>query len=168
MELGSPFTFIDEQSGLPGTGYTAFLDNDNLYLGTNTGLYVKSKNSLNNFSIVPNTLGQVYHIGRYGDDLLLGHHSGAYRIENNGARQISTEPGAWVFQNLKGSADKLIGGIYAGCYCTNSQRGQWKMRKTIPGFGESSRVMEEDQQGNLWVTHGYKRSVSFNAQRCQG
>lgn len=156
MELGSPFTFIDEQSGLPGTGYTAYLDNDNLYLGTNTGLYVKSKNSLNNFSTVANTLGQVYHIGRYGDELLLGHHNGAYRIESNGARQISSEPGAWVFRNLRSLPNKLVGGIYAGLVLYEQSGGHWQMRKTIPGFGESSRVMEEDQQGNLWVTHGYK------------
>jgi hypothetical protein len=156
MELGSPFTFIDEQSGLPGTGYAAFLDNDKLYLGTNTGLYVKSKNSLTDFKLVSNTLGQVYHVGRYGDDLMLGHHSGAYRIEDDVARQISTEPGAWVFRNLKGAPSKLIGGIYAGLLLYETSGGKWNLKKSIPGFGESSRVMEEDHNGDLWVTHGYK------------
>jgi hypothetical protein len=165
MELGSPFTFIDEQSGLPGTGYTAFLDNEKLFLGTNTGLYVKSKNSLNDFSLVPNTLGQVYHIGRYGDDLLLGHHSGAYRIEGDVAKQLSNEPGAWVFRSIKGAPSKLIGGIYAGLQLYEADGNKWKISKAIPGFNESSRVMEEDHDGNLWVTHGYKGAyrLKFNA-----
>lgn len=167
VELGSPFTFIDEQSGLPGTGYTAYLDDDRLYLGTNTGLYVKSKNTMNDFSLVSNTPGQVYHIGRYGDNLMLGHHNGAYRIDKDGAHQISTEPGAWVFRNLKNAPTKLIGGNYSGLLLYEHAGNQWQLKRSIPGFGESSRVMEEDQHGNLWVTHGYKGAyrITFNDAR---
>jgi ligand-binding sensor domain-containing protein len=47
VELGSPFTFISEQSGLPGTGYAAFLDNSTFYLGTNTGLYARRRDETN-------------------------------------------------------------------------------------------------------------------------
>src|SRR5690606_3049938 len=78
IELGSPFTFINEQVGLPGTGYAAYLDGTKLYLGTNTGLYVKDiSDKRSTFSLVENTRGQVYHVGRYGNDLLMGHHSGS-------------------------------------------------------------------------------------------
>jgi hypothetical protein len=167
VELGSPFTFINEQSGLPGTGYTAFLDNDKLYLGTNTGLYVKSKNGLKDFSLIENTRGQVYHIGRYGDDLLAGHHNGAFRVEGNAAHQISGEPGSWVFLETRGEPGKLIEGTYTGLQLYQQEHGRWKLRKKLKGFSESSRVMAEDQYGNLWVTHGYKGAyrIVLNAAR---
>ncbi|RAW01799.1 ligand-binding sensor domain-containing protein [Pseudochryseolinea flava] len=156
VELGSPFTFINEQSGLPGTGYAAFLDRDQLYLGTNTGLYVKSIVGDTDFSLVENTGGQVYHIGRYGDALMLGHHQGSFYIDNKKATKISNEPGAWVFHDVKGNSDKLIGGLYAGLQRYTWSNGRWSLPKSIGGFAESSRVMEQDQAGNLWVTHGYK------------
>jgi hypothetical protein len=156
VEIGSPFTFINEQSGLPGTGYTAFLDGQNLYLGTNTGLYLKSNDKLKPLRLVKNTGGQVYHVGKYGDDLMLGHHNGAYRIEHDAAIQISDEPGAWVFKDVKGDPSKMIGGIYAGLMLYNNKDSHWKLQKKLDGFAESSRVMEQDQDGDLWVTHGYK------------
>ena len=49
VELGSPFSHINEQSGLPGTGYAAYLQDNKLYLGTNNGLYVKM--SVNTWSL---------------------------------------------------------------------------------------------------------------------
>ncbi|MFZ6013339.1 MAG: ligand-binding sensor domain-containing protein [Bacteroidota bacterium] len=153
VESGSPFTFINEQIGLPGTGYSAYLDDDNLYLGTNTGLYLKENNS--NFKLVEKTPGQVYHVGKYDGDLLVGHHHGALRVENDQAVPLSPEPGAWIFLQLKNYPDKLIGGAYGGLYIY--ERGShWNFRRKLEGFGESSRVMALDQNGDLWVTHGYK------------
>jgi ligand-binding sensor domain-containing protein len=164
VELGSPFTFIGEQSGLPGTGYAAFLDNDNLYLGTNTGLYSRKRNDNSDFKLVDNTRGQVYHIGRYNQDLLLGHHKGAWRISNTGIN-ISPDPGGWVYLIPKSQPGKLIEGTYGGLNLFSLENGHWKFEKKLKGFNESSRVMGEDQAGNLWVTHGYKGAfkIKFNA-----
>lgn len=156
VELGSPFTIINEQSGLPGTGYTAFLDNDNLYLGTNTGLYIRARDDRKDFKLIENTRGQLYHIGRYNDDLLAGHHNGALRINDQAATRLSTEQGSWVFQVLKGEPAKLVEGTYTGLQLYEARQGKWKLKKKLNGFSESSRVMAEDAQGNLWVTHGYK------------
>lgn len=156
IELGSPFTFIDEQSGLPGTGYTAFLDDDKLYLGTNTGLYVQSRQGPKGFHLLPNTAGQVYHIARYGDDLLVGHHNGALRIEQNKASLLSGRQGSWIFTPLSGVPGQLIEGTYTGLQRYQKNKGTWQFKNYLGGFAESSRVMAEDAQGYLWVTHGYK------------
>ena len=115
IELGSPFSVINEQVGLPGTGYAAYLDDKNLYVGTNTGLYYKNATNANEtFRLIEGTRGQVYHIGKYGKDLLMGHHNGAFRIEDEKATLLSSEPGSWIFLNLPDVTDKLIGGVYGG------------------------------------------------------
>jgi DNA-binding CsgD family transcriptional regulator len=157
VELGSPFTFIDEQSGLPGTGYAAYLDNDKLYLGTNTGLYVQSGKTLKGFNLLPNTAGQVYHVARYSDDLLVGHHNGAMRLHHDNAYPMSGRQGSWVFTETHGSPGRLIEGTYSGLQLYEKGSGNsWKFKKYLDGFAESSRVMAEDATGDLWVTHGYK------------
>lgn len=155
VELGSSFTFLNEQVGLPGTGYTAYLDGSHFYLGTNIGLYEKTGSTLPAFRMIENTRGQIYHLAQYGPDLLLGHHNGAERIGNTGVR-ISTETGSWVFRQLKNRPDRLIEGTYTGLQCYSLVDGHWKLLHKVPGFQESSRVMELDDAGNLWVTHGYK------------
>jgi ligand-binding sensor domain-containing protein/DNA-binding CsgD family transcriptional regulator len=168
IELGSPFTFINERSGLPGTGYSGYLDNGQLYLGTNTGLYIREKNGLSDFRLIENTSGQVYHIGRYNGDLLVGHHNGAMRVEGSKAVQISSEQGSWIFLPLMDDATKLIGGTYTGLQLFKKENGHWKdVKKIGGGFEESSRVMAQDQSNSIWVTHGYKGAyrVSLNASR---
>src|SRR5690606_38392851 len=79
VETGSPFTFINEQIGLPGSGYSAILDNNVLYLGTNTGVY--RQDAAGTYELVDGTRGQAYSLGRYNRDLLVGHHNGALRID---------------------------------------------------------------------------------------
>lgn len=154
VELGSPFSFINEQSGLPGTGYAAYLDGKRFYLGTNTGLYIQDEVD-KHFRLVPNTRGQVYHIGRYFNDLLVGHHHGAM-LAGEDAKSISGEPGSWIFIRLKDHPDKLVEGTYSGLQLYTLDNGHWRFVRKLKGFGESSRVMEEDASGYIWVTHGYR------------
>ena len=165
IELGSPFTFINEQVGLPGTGYAAYLDDDKLYLGTNTGLYVKDVSSKTSaFKLVENTRGQVYHVGRYGNDLLMGHHNGSFRIENDQSIPISNEPGAWIFLQLRQKVNLLVEGSYNGLQLLKKDNEHWSGSYKLDGFKESSRVMEQDRDGTLWITHGYKGvyKIMFN------
>ncbi len=156
VESGSPFTFINRQIGLPGSGYSAYLRNSQLYLGTNTGVYIHEKGDKFNFSLIENTRGQVYHIGEYSGNLLIGHHNGALRIEGKAGIRLSNEFGSWVFLPLKDHRTKLVEGVYSGLQVYDLVNGQWRFRKKLKGFDESSRVMAEDPSGDIWVTHGYK------------
>ncbi|HEY9044891.1 MAG TPA: triple tyrosine motif-containing protein, partial [Ohtaekwangia sp.] len=156
VESGSPFTFINRQIGLPGSGYSAYLKNSQLYLGTNTGVYMREKGDKFNFKMIDNTRGQVYHIGEYSGNLLLGHHNGATRIEGNTGINLSREPGSWIFLPLKDHPTKLIEGVYSGLQVYDLVNGQWRFRKKLKGFDESSRIMAEDPSGDIWITHGYK------------
>lgn len=157
VELGSPFSHVNEQSGLPGTGYAALLTGNHLYLGTNNGLYLKNiGRPLQRPELVDGTRGQVYHIGVYDEDLLIGHHTGAYRIEGLTSTRISDEPGAWIFTKIPSRQHLMIGGVYNGLQLFRKDGNHWKHEKKIEGFAESSRVMEFERTGTLWITHGYK------------
>jgi ligand-binding sensor domain-containing protein/DNA-binding CsgD family transcriptional regulator len=156
VEVGSPFSFINEQSGLPGTGYSAYLDDDKLYAGTNTGVYVKDMKSKGDYKLVKNTRGQVYHIGKYDGELLAGLHTGAMQIKGDVASPISNELGAWIFVPLREHPNKLVGGSYNGLFIYEKRGNQWLFKNKVAGFSESSRIMADDGSGNLWMTHGYK------------
>ncbi len=155
VELGSPFSFISEQSGLPGTGYAAYLDGDMLYLGTNTGLYRKPVNEQGDFMPVQDGEGQIYHIGKYRDNLLVGQHKGAHSLDEKMTR-ISREPGSWIFMVMRNHPGKLLEGTYAGLQLYHLHDGRWVFHKKLNGFNESARIIAEDDNGEIWVTHGYK------------
>lgn len=156
VELGSPFTFLNEEYGLPGSGYAAAMAGEQLILATNTGVYQYSNPKL--FHLLPQTSGQAYHVGKYGDETMIGHHLGAMalRRDGNAVKRLSSEPGSWVFLNPKRNPNVLIEGTYAGLQRYENKNGAWQWTKKIPGFNESSRIMAEDEFGNFWITHGYK------------
>lgn len=167
VELNSPFSFIREQNGLPGIGYAAYMDQDRLYLGTNTGLYVRFQKYPDSFSLIENSNGQIYGIGLYGSELLVAHQSGAMRVNANQTTPISKEQGSWVFLPMKNHSDKLLEGTFTGLQLYLKKNNHWQWQKKLSGFSESSRVMAEDQDGKIWVTHGYKGAyrISLNENR---
>ena len=157
IELGSPLTFINEQNGLPGTGYTAYLDGEILYLGTNTGLYTRNINSTNSeFKLLTNTGGQVYNVGDYDDVLMVNQHTGALQLSDKDIARVSAEQGSWKFLLLRSKPGKMIEGTYGGLQLYERTKNGWKFVRKLSGFSESSRVIAEDVDGAIWVTHAYK------------
>ena len=151
VELNLPFTLINEETGLPGTGYDGFIDGQDLYLGTNNGVY---RNKGNGFEFVTGSDGQVYDLSRLGGKMTIGHHKGAFQLENGALNQISDLLGYWTFLSI--DEERVIGGNYKGLALFKQEGNSLKFMHTIEGFEESSRVMELDQEGVIWMTQGYK------------
>ena len=163
IALNSPFEHLNEQTGLPGTGYDGLLINDTLYLGTNNGLYFKDIQLKNTpFQQVNNTTGQVYKISFINNTILMGHHSGTFRIKQHEAEILSNIPGTWTFLDLNKYPDYILQGNYKGLSLFEKTTNGPKFLHKLEGFEESSRVMEEDEDGNIWMTHGYKGVFKIN------
>lgn len=162
VELNSPFSIIDERMGLPGAGYTSLATKDKVYLGTNNGLYYWDGDAM---KFVQGSYGKVYSIQKINEHFLMGHHNGAFKIENNRAMNISDEKGAWIFKQHPFYRDKVIEGTYLGLNLLSlSPNGSNEVEK-INGFVESSRVMEFEDS-TLWIAQGYKGvfKVSLNSE----
>lgn len=158
VNVNSPITFILQPDGF-GAGYTAIIHKGKLYLGTNQGLFVKdwSATGTNNiFKLIPETSGQVWYLGVHNDVLVCGHNNGTYIIEDERARRINDIPGGWKYHNLKRFPGYMIGGTFSGITLFKWQDNTWKFVRQITGFNESFRVFEEDDEGNLWMSHGFK------------
>lgn len=158
VNINSPITFIEQSDGI-GAGYTAIIYQGKIYLGTNQGLFVKdwdNNNQSNIFRLIPGTKGQVWYLGVHDDILLCGHNNGTYIISGEKAKQISKIPGAWKFHTPKRFPGYLIGGTYSGLTLYKKEKGSWVYSGKIDGFNESFRVFEEDENGDIWMSHGFK------------
>ncbi len=157
IELSSPFSLIDENMGLAGTGYAALQVDKQLYLGTNNGLFTMDlNNDVMNLQLVPNSTGQVYHLNHIDEHILVGHHNGPLLLQDNEAKLIFDEKGAWEFKPAPANPGSIIMGSYNGISLLSTDGNQLAFVKKFENFNESSRVMEFDQEGNLWMAHGYK------------
>lgn len=161
----SPITFLNDFFDI-GSGYAIARKDGKLYMGTNQGLYSVDESTFydplkepGSFRRIDGTVGQVWTLFDDGspDGLLCGHTQGAYAVRGGLARLI-TPPGilgVWTFRDVPGRRDLLMAGIYDGLVLFEKDAsGQWRYRCRVDGFRESSRAIEWDVDGGLWMTHG--------------
>lgn len=150
--------------GQDGSGYTAIIHNNRLYTGTSNGLYSVALQQMTdlsfskgNFQPVNNTKGQTWGIAEINNQLLLGHHEGAFLIRDNTALPFSNDAGFWNFVPLSSTfpAQKIISGTYKNLQFFNYNNGQFTSAGTVPGFVESSRFITIDENDHIWISHPY-------------
>ena len=158
LQLSLPFSLINEEVGLEGSGYAACWYNDQIYLGTNNGLFyqkVRKENEPNaKFSLIPKSEGQVYNFSLVDGDLILDHDKGAFQIRGKHIEQFHNM-GSWKFIQtpLQGV---ILGGDYQGMAFYKKQGDRWARWRGIDDLNESSRIMEFENDSVLWMTHGTK------------
>ncbi len=158
VNISSPITFLQNPEGF-GAGYTELIHDGKLYLGTNQGLYVAdwiNGKTSGGYRMIPETGGQVWYLGVHNGIILCGHDHGTFIIEREKARLISTVRGGWKYHILSKQPGYLVGGTYNGLILFRWENGSWKFLRRIAGFTESFRVFEEDDDGDLWMSHGFK------------
>lgn len=118
IDINSPLYYYADLTGKIGTVYAALIFQNKVYLGTNQGLFVSDWNGVNDFqnldfSIVPNSHGQVWQLVNMNGQLLCGHNNGTFLVEGNAMRKISSVTGAWSFTAISGS-NRWLQGNYTG------------------------------------------------------
>lgn len=148
IELKSPFRIINEEAGLPGTGYSALQKNNQLYLGTNNGLFIHNEKGI---EIIPGSEGQVYTIQSINQDLLIGHNKGSYKIKNGIAEPISLGTGTWTFLKIE---NILLQGTYEGINILDPIN--YSIQAKIANLQESSRILVAENDSTIWMSHAYR------------
>jgi ligand-binding sensor domain-containing protein/DNA-binding CsgD family transcriptional regulator len=161
VDISSPILKISQKYGL-SAGYAAYIKSEIVYFGTNQGVFYKEKAGGKSLlesaklDMLPKTKGQVWFLDEIGDELICGHTNGTFSIEKTKVTQISDEPGGWFYLNLPGNKNKMIGGCYSGLMLFEKKGASWKFIKKYDNFEHSSRSLAFDEDGSLWMAHGYE------------
>lgn len=158
VNINSQITFLQNMEGI-GSGYVALFKDKRLYLGTNQGLFVtewKGTGQIGNFRMIEGTIGQVWTLQDIGNQLLCGHNNGTFLIEGEQATLIDQTQGGWRYIEPRNHPGYLLGGTYNGLIVFRNEGGKWRFVRRIKGFSESFRVFEEDENGDIWMSHGFK------------
>jgi ligand-binding sensor domain-containing protein/DNA-binding CsgD family transcriptional regulator len=161
VEVNSETKYLLDTKSNFGTVYTSYLNDSILYLGTNQGLFFKNINKPNSEpKLIDKNTEHIWEIDKIGDQILVGSNKGVSLLENNSLKTIHQEGGGWVFKKHPKINNLLYVGFYSGIAVFQKKNKQWKFLKKFDGFGESSRFIEFDQYGQIWVAHpskGYYR-----------
>lgn len=158
VKINSPFRSLFAQNNPYGSGYCSLIVGSDLYLGTNQGLFVtKYANSeIGAIETIDGTQGQVYAIKQIDNHIYCCHHKGLFEINDKYSRKIANIEGVWTIQKLRSNPNYLIAGHYNGFFLMKKQDGFWVFSHNIEGFNESSRLFEQDEAGDIWMSHGLK------------
>lgn len=140
------------------TTYAARVFNNQLYIGTSDGLFVtplqEHQKDLSfqedQFRKVEHTGGQVWSLATVGEQLLMTHHEGAFRINGPAAYPLLKDIGCWLF--LPQQARTLI-----GCYNGLRTMGtDFSPVKQVNLLTESLRFLTAEQDSVVWASHPYR------------
>lgn len=139
-----------------GALYSAAIYNNNLYIGTNQGLYRRSwLDDTHPFSLVPNTQEQVWDCQIIDNTLFVGHNSGTFVIKNNLAEKISNNSGGYSIVRHPQNPDILIQSTYSSLVVYSKSSGEWKFSHIIRDFNNLIRHLAIDHLNNIWASHLY-------------
>tara|TARA_R110002033_G_scaffold47786_5_gene93297 strand:+ start:80749 stop:83559 length:2811 start_codon:yes stop_codon:yes gene_type:complete len=156
INLSSPFNEYLDKIGKLGVVYTASVYKNHLYLGTNQGLFYKTKEGDDDFKIIENTNGQVWILKEIDDILFCGHNNGTFIVEGDKVKNISSFPGTWDIKKIPGMNSLLIQGNYKGLSVLEKVNNQWVFRNKVDGFDISSRFFEFTKNNDVIVNHEFK------------
>jgi len=142
VNMDSPFAEYIDKNGELGVIYASTIFNDDLYLGTNQGLFHKKVDSDKNFNFIEGTEGQVWTLKVIDKVLFCGHNNGTYLIENATAKLIADFPGTWDIKKIPNQENYLLQGNYNGLSILSKMNEKWVLRNKIDGFDISSRFFE--------------------------
>lgn len=168
IELNSPLSFFFDKTGQFGTVYSSIIYRDNIYLGTNQGLFycawdASNKRQLFDFKLIEGSQGQVWDLSVIEGDLFCGHNNGTFKVSGSTINKISQINGGWTIKKLNLNQNKLIQGTYNGLVIYNKQaNGTYNFSHQITGFSAPSRYVEQDARGNIWVSHAYRGLYKIN------
>ena len=163
IEVNSPLYFYFDKTGRFGTVYSSIIFNNKIYLGTNQGLFYSdwvipgSKLPFQSFDfkLIPGSQGQVWELSLQDGRLLCGHNDGTFQVNGASITKITSLSGGWTLKKF--NTNQLIQGTYTGLIIYRKDAaGNWAFDHKVAGFNEPSRYVEQDNKGQIWVSHAYK------------
>ena len=154
INIDSPLSVFNDEKGIIGTVNTSAVFNNNLYLGSNQGLFIKPLNEEKEFKFIQGTQGAVWSLKEINNTLFCGHDAGTFVVNKDVVTKIANVPGTWNVLPI--SNNLLLQGNYDGLYILEYINGKWALRNKIEGFNFSSRFFEISKNGQILVSHEYR------------
>ncbi|SHE45829.1 triple tyrosine motif-containing protein [Dysgonomonas macrotermitis] len=131
-----------------GAGYCSAIYNNEVYLGTNQGLYKTDSKGL--YSLIKDSEGQIWSLSTYDQTLFSTGDAKILVIENGKTYSIPLS-GIWEVHPLLAYKDKMIASSYSGLRILSKNSGRWGFSHNVADFYNSCRGFFEDEPNVFWI-----------------
>jgi len=140
-----------------GAVYSAAIYNNNLYLGTNQGLfYKKMSDPGENFILMPQTQGQVWNCKIFNGKLFVGHNNGTFEVSEIGLKKISNVNGAFAITPDPKMPGFLLQSTYSDIVAIDFSGSEPHWSRNLKNFNDLIQYIEVDFYGNIWAGHMHR------------
>ncbi len=154
--LNESLIYFRDKTGELGTVYAATIFEDQLYIGTNHGVFFRSSTDTNSpFQLLEGSQGQVWELKIIDHQLICGHNLGTFLIKSDQFIQISPVTGGWFTLAL--SEERLLQATYTGLVLFEKDTaGQWTFSRKITGLNEPIKKLIQEDELHFWLLHPYR------------
>lgn len=168
LDMGLSYVMLESSYGnllgannTIGTGYTSAISGNQLYMGTNQGLFsipFPLQNSIlpPKAQTVEGVVGQIWSLQNIDGTLLCGANDGAYVVGAGTVRRIEGLGGTWGFRKLNDHPGYLLTCDYDGLAVLKQEGGSITLHSRLANFHEASGNFEQDSDGSIWLSHWHK------------
>ncbi len=162
VEIASPISFWDKNSGLDGVVEAISSYKDKVYVATYQGLYylegdrakkVKGDTPLNTQTWTFTRFTPVLENGKQQEEIfLVSDNSGIHQITDSTAKRVVALQGSvYEFYQSKKSPNRIFLTSANGLTALRYENGKWINEGRIKELNDDIRIMQEDSEGNLWL-----------------
>lgn len=171
IKFDTPLKIYRDKETKTGVIYDVCTQNNNLYIGTNKGVFHKFidndlQESFRFSDLIPisKLKGQVWNLQLIDGLVFCGHANGTFLLQNGKAKQISKINGGYNLREITSNNERfLIQSTYTSLIIYKSTRnGSWEFSHQVKGFIEPGRFIEVDAFDNIWVSHVHKGVYKIN------
>ncbi|HSW67273.1 MAG TPA: triple tyrosine motif-containing protein, partial [Bacteroidales bacterium] len=140
-----------------GAVYTAILHKNQLFVGTNQGLFsfsIDKDMNISDMQLVPQSQGQVWFLKKIDGKIYGGLNEGTYLVANNQLIEVSSINGGYNLQKVNTPIGEiLLQSTYTSIVVYKQSDGMWKEAQQLVGFEAPARFLEVDHTNNILLGH---------------
>jgi DNA-binding NarL/FixJ family response regulator len=151
IEVDSPISIFYDNSGVLGSVYSVATTENGYLMASNHGVF-KYENK--QFSLVPNTEGQAWNIGKMNDKYLIGYFQGTLVYEKGQFSKLNTISGGW---NLTKSTinNSYLQASYSGVWIYNDTE-DLSQKHLINGLLKPIKYVAQNRRNEIWAADNYR------------
>ncbi|MDD3078743.1 MAG: triple tyrosine motif-containing protein [Paludibacter sp.] len=158
VQLNSKIRYLSAFNPSIGAIYSVTNRNNQVYIGTNQGLYradlSTNNQNISNIRLEPAIKGQVWTINNFDDQILCGNNEETFELGTNQINRISpVKGGICIKKGVIHGKEVLVQGTYTDLCIYKKVNGKWQFSNSVEGFVNPIRYLEIDYTGTIWASH---------------
>ncbi|MCV6630135.1 MAG: LuxR C-terminal-related transcriptional regulator [Flavobacteriaceae bacterium] len=154
INLGSPFSYYKDYTGLLGTVYDLVYYNQKIFLASNTGVYTFDQQQQLQF--IQGSEGHAWNLSILNGQLFCGHNKGTYLFRKDRFEKIGqASEGVYSFHPIPGTQEQYLLGTYIGLSLLRKEAEKW-VTHPIQNIEFPVDKITYETNTTIWATHPYK------------